>query len=158
MSHVGRLQDAPQATNRMLQFAASLVLLGALLHLLIPIGGPSWYAFFGAPPQLVAMAQAGTLRPVVTCIVIAVLLTVVAAYGCSGAGVIRRLPLRTTVLALVGIALTLRGLGFIPLWRPDLLARLCGDCDGASPFLIVTSLPCLFVGVAYLSGARRVRA
>jgi hypothetical protein len=144
--------------NIALAVAATLVLLGALVHLAIPIGGPGWYAFFGAPPRLVAMAEAGSMRPIVTCLVIATVLFVVAAYGYSGAGVVRRLPALRPALGVVGIALVVRGLGFVPLalWSPQSLRRLCGDCDGASPFLLVTSALCLAVGIAYLSALPRV--
>ena len=100
------------------------------------------------------------MRPVLTCMVIAAVLLAVSAYGYSGAGTIRRLPALRVVLALIGVALTARGLGFIPiaLWRPRLLRVLCGDCDGVSPFLIVTSALCLAVGLAYLWGALRTGA
>jgi hypothetical protein len=128
------------ARNIALGAAAALVLVGALLHLLIPVGGPSWYAFFGAPPGMVAMAEAGAIRPVLWCAAIAAVLLVVSAYGFSGARVIRRLPGLRPMLGLVGVALTVRGVGFVLVapWHPRLLARLCGDCDGATPFLLVT--------------------
>lgn len=149
----------PQSKDIPLIAAAALVFLGALLHLAIPIGGPEWYAFFGAPPRMVTMVEAGSLRPAVICVVIASLLWAVAAYGFSGAGVIRRLPALKVTLGLIGAALTLRGLSFVPiaLWRPQLLRGLCGDCNGASPFLLLTSLLCLVVGIAYLSGAFHAR-
>ena len=138
----------------MLLVSAWLVAFGALLHLAIPLGGPSWYRLFGAPERLVAMAEAGATRPLLTCVVIAALLGVVAAYGFSGAGVIRRLPLRRPALALIGTGLVVRGLGFVPLalWRPGMLARICGDCSQVNAFLLITSALCLFVGVGYLSG------
>lgn len=160
MRYAVRVESVSQPKHGALLMAASVLLLGALVHLAIPVGGPAWYAFFGAPPQLVAMAEAGSIRPALTCIVIAAMLVVVSAYGFSGAGTIRRLPGLRIVLALVGAALTVRGLGFIPiaLWRPQLLGALCGNCDGASAFLVVTSVLCLAAGIAYLSGALRVRA
>ena len=140
-----------------LLLAAALALFGALLHLVIPFGGPGWYAFFGAPPGLVQMAQAGSLRPVISCLVIAAVLSAVAAYGFSGAGLIRRLPLLRPVLALVGFGLLVRGLGFLPLamWWPRVLSGLCGRCDGPSPFLLITSALCVCVGIGYLLGARK---
>ncbi len=145
--------------NTLLLISAVLVLFGALLHLAIPIGGPSWYRLFGAPEGLVAMAEAGSMRPVITCIVIALVLGVIAAYGFSGAGRIRRLPLLRPMLGIIGAGLIVRGLSFLPLalWRPDILARLCGNCQDINAFLIITSALCLFVGIGYLSGAVRAQ-
>lgn len=154
--HQMQAQDVSPPRNRILLFASCLVFLGALVHLAIPFGGPGWYAFFGAPPRLVAMAESGSLRPVVTCIAIALVLFAVSAYGFSGAGLIRRLPLLRTGLAVIGAALTLRGLVFVPVavWRPQLLGSLCGSCSEVNAFLLITSGLCLAMGVAYLLGAR----
>ena len=142
--------------NIVLSISAALVLLGALLHLAIPLGGPSWYRSFGAPERLAQMAEAGALRPVITCIVIAACLIVIAAYGFSGTGRIRPLPLLRPVLAIIGIGLIVRGVSFFPLaiWWPQVLGRLCGNCHEVNAFLVVTSALCLFVGVGYLAGAR----
>ena len=52
---------------------------GALLHLAIALGGPDWYAVFGAPKGIVAMARVGNARAPISCGVIAAILSVFAA-------------------------------------------------------------------------------
>ena len=135
--------------------AAVVLALGAVVHLAIPLGGPEWYAFFGAPPRLVALAKTGALRPVLTCIAIAAFLGVLALYAFSGLGHVRRLPALRVVLGLAGLVLLARGLVFVPvaLWRPELLAILCGDCGRVNFFLVATSALCLLVGAGLLAGA-----
>lgn len=137
-----------------------LTLVGALLHLAVPIGGPAWYASLGAPPGLARMAEAGSLRPLITCLVIAGALGLASLYAFSGAGVIRRLPLLRPALAAIGTAFVLRGLVFVPLalWQPRLLSGLCGRCEGVNAFVLVTSALCLFAGIGYLLGAWRPSA
>ncbi len=120
-------------------------------------GRANVYVFLGAPPGLVAMVEAGSLRPMLTCFAIAAVLLVVALYAFSGLGLIRRLPLLRLGLATIGVGLVVRGLGFIPMaiWNPQLLAGLCGRCEGVNLFLVVTSGLCLFAGLGYLFAAPR---
>ena len=127
---------------------------GALLHVAIAIGGPDWYAFFGAPQALVDMARAGNLRAPISCIVIATFLAVLAAYAFSGAGAMRRLPFLRLGLAAIAGVLILRGVLFVPLilWRPGTLDRIC-DCRSVDAFIVVTSLLCLAMGIGYALGA-----
>jgi len=127
---------------------------GAKLHVAILLGGPGWYAFFGAPPGLVDMARAGNLRAPISCIVIATFLALLATYAFSGAGVIRHLPYLRTGLATIACVLILRGVVFVPLilWRPGTLAGIC-NCKSVDPFIIVTSVLCLVMGVGYALGA-----
>ncbi|MGQ0801892.1 MAG: hypothetical protein ACT4NL_17480 [Pseudomarimonas sp.] len=135
-----------------------LVMAGSLLHLAVPLGGPEWYAFLGAPPGLVALAEAGSLRPLLTCLAIAGVLLLVGLYAFSGLGLIRRLPLLRLALAAIGVGLSVRGLAFIPLaiWHPHILSGLCGRCDGVNVFLVITSGLCLFAGIGYVLGAWRL--
>lgn len=132
------------------------MLLGALLHLLVPWWGPAGYAAVGAPPGLVWMAQAGLWRPLLTCVLIALLLLVAAAYGLSALGRLPRLPLLRPVLALVGMGLLLRGLLFVPLaWlHPQALVMVCGRCQDANAFVWSTSVLCLLLAGGFLAGAR----
>jgi len=127
---------------------------GAMLHVAILLGGPDWYAFFGAPPGLVDMARAGNLRAPISCIVIATFLALLATYAFSGAGVIRHLPYLRTGLATIACVLILRGVLFVPmiLWRPGTLAGIC-NCKSVDTFIIVTSVLCLAMGVGYALGA-----
>jgi len=126
-----------------------MAFVGAVIHLAIPVGGPDWYLYFGAPPELAAMAKAGSIRPLVFCLAIALVLLVCSAYACSGLGLIRRLPLLRLGLAGIGSALVVRGLAFVPLaiWSPDYLSRICGRCEGVNGFLVLTSAVCIVAGV-----------
>lgn len=144
-----------EVQRTMLWIAAVVLALGALVHLAIPLGGPQWYAFFGAPPRLVALAETGALRPWLTCVAIAALLGGVAAYAFSALGRLRRLPALRVVLGLTGVVLLARGLLFVPLahWRPELLASLCGDCGRVNAFLLTTSALCVLAGAGLLAGA-----
>jgi hypothetical protein len=96
------------------------------------------------------MARNGSMRAPISCMLIAGILFVFAAYAFSGARLTRPLPLLRPVSALVAIVLTLRGLLFIPiiLWQPDTLSRLC-DCREVDGFIIITSLICLMMGIGY---------
>ena len=127
---------------------------GAILHVAILFGGPGWYAFFGAPEGLVAMARAGNLRAPISCLVIAAILALFAAYAFSGAGVIRRLPFLRPGSASIASMLLLRGVLFVPLilWRPSTLSGIC-SCRNVNAFIIVTSAICLAMGIGYALGA-----
>lgn len=100
---------------RLLHLAAAISLIGASIHIAAIIGGPSWYAFFGAPPSVVASARAGTwLAPVATA-GIALLMGLCAAYACSALGLLARLPLLRTALAGIAALCLLRALVLVPL-------------------------------------------
>ena len=95
--------------------AAGISLVGVAIHIAAIAGGPSWYAFFGAPPQVVASAQAGTWLAPVSTAAIAVLMGICAAYACSALGLVRRLPLLRTMLAGIATICLLRALILVPL-------------------------------------------
>lgn len=84
---------------------------GAALHVVCLIGGARWLSFVGMPPDLVADFSAGKLSPIVITLGIAALLCVLAAYGLSAAGRMRRLPLLRYVCLMTAIVFLLRGLG-----------------------------------------------
>jgi len=95
--------------------AGSIAAVGALLHLAAIAGGPAWYAFFNAPPQVVASAHAGTWLAPVSTSIIAILMGLCAAYAFSAVGRFRRLPLPRLMLGgMAGVCL-LRALVTIPL-------------------------------------------
>lgn len=148
-----------QARNPYLFWSGVTASCGALLHLLIPIGGPEWYAFFGAPRGLVQMARNGDPHAPISCMLIAILLIFFAAYAFSGAGLLRRLPLLRTVLVGIAGILILRGLVFIPLvlWRANALVNICGDCGNINIFVVLTSLLCLGLGLGYAVGTCKHR-
>ncbi len=101
------------------------------------------------------MARVGNLRAPVSCLVIAAILAVLAAYAFSAAGLIRRLPLLRTGLVLIAIVLILRGVLFFPLilWFPGSLSRIC-ECRSVDLFIVLSSLLCLSMGIGYVLGAR----
>lgn len=135
--------------------SGSLCAAGALVHLALPLGGPDWYGFVGAPQGLVAMAAAGLARPVVSCIVIASILAVFASYAFSALGIIRRLPAQRLMLGVIGVVLSVRAV-LLPAFvvaNPRVLQFFCGRCGDLNGFVIATSALCLFIGVGYLVGA-----
>ena len=134
-----------------------LCAVGALVHLALPLGGPNWYSFVGAPPGIVAMAAAGLARPVISCIIIASILAVFASYAFSALGAIRRLPAQRLVLGIIGVVLSVRAvwLPALVVTNPHVLLYFCGRCGNLNWFVIATSALCLFIGVGYLVGAWR---
>lgn len=100
--------------SRLTFLALAISLLGVAIHVAAIIGGPSWYAFFGAPPQIVASAQAGTWLAPVSTAGIAVLMGICAVYASSALGLVRRLPLLRTMLAGIAAVCLLRALVLIP--------------------------------------------
>jgi hypothetical protein len=142
-------------SRRWLSAATLLCVAGALVHLAIPLGGPAWYEFFGAPPALASMARAGLARPALTCVAIAAVLFAISAYAFSALGWLRPLPGRRAVLLLVGLGLTLRGAAFpiVAMLAPWQLGRVCGRCDSLNGFVLLTSVLCLFIGMGFLAGA-----
>lgn len=100
---------------RFTYLAVAISLLGVAIHIAAFIGGPSWIAFFRAPPQIVASAQAGTWLAPVSTAAIAALMGICAVYGCSALGLVKRLPLLRTVLAGIAAICLLRALVLIPL-------------------------------------------
>jgi hypothetical protein len=137
--------------------SGSLCAVGALVHLALPLGGPDWYSFVGAPQGLVAMAVAGLARPVVSCIVIACVLGVFASYAFSALGFIRRLPALRMVLCIIGLGLSVRAVWFpvLAVTDPRILGHFCGRCSNLNEFVVATSALCLFIGIGYLLGAWR---
>jgi hypothetical protein len=137
--------------------SGSLCAVGALMHLALPLGGPAWYSFVGAPQGIAAMAAVGLARPLVSCIVIACLLGVFASYAFSALGFIRRLPALRVVLCVIGFGLSVRAVWFPVLAVTDsrVLGHFCGRCSNLNGFVVATSALCLFIGVGYLLGASR---
>jgi len=125
----------------------------ALIHLVIPLGGPAWYAFFGAPRHLVRRAEAHALYPTFSCVVIALGLFVCSAYAFSGARLLPPLPLLRPILAAIALVFLLRGVGFVFLeWLwPGSLVRVSGS-QGMDTSLLLSSLICFLIGVAYALG------
>jgi hypothetical protein len=96
---------------------------GAAVHVAAILGGPAWYAFFDAPPFIVASARAGTWLAPVGAAVIAGLMTLCAAYAASALGLIRRLPLLRLGLVSIAALCLVRALLLVPaaIKYPELL-------------------------------------
>ena len=134
----------------LLILGAGLNFLIAVLHLVVILVGAPAYLYFGAA-DLSRMAEAGSPVPALLTLALTAAFIALALYGLSGAGVMRRLPLLTLGLALIGVVYTLRGLIVIL----D-LARLMRGAD--YPFRqTVFSTVALAVGLAYLLGTFRQR-
>lgn len=144
----------PVFARRYILLTGIIAFIGALLHIAIMLGGPDWYDFFGAPQGLVQMARDGNLRAPVSCLIIATILFVFAAYAFSAAGLIKRLPMPGIITGLIAVVLIIRGLIFIPLilWNPQMLSRVC-DFRNIDTFIVLTSLLCFALGVGYAMAA-----
>lgn len=94
------------------------------------------------------MAERGHWYPGLVAFVIGAALSVCAAYGLSAAGVIPRLPLLRTVLALFVTVLLLRAVAF-PLLKPVFP-------ENSMAFWLVSSAACLVLGVIHAVGLSQV--
>ena len=130
--------------NRVLFAGGLLSVAASLLHLVVIVGGPAWYRFFGAGEGMAQMAERGEITPTLTTIAIASILTIWAAYAFAGAGVIRRLPLMRTALVLISAIYLLRGLVLIP--------ALIINKGSPEPFVLWSSLIVLVYGLCYAVG------
>lgn len=126
--------------------AASAV--AALAHLACIVGGPDWYRAMGAPERYARAVAQGVWTPALITIGIAAMLSVWAAYGFSGAGVIGRLPLLRVGLVAITAVYLLRGL---VMFRPSLLGRP----DLSAGFLLWSSVIVLAIGLIHAIGIWR---
>lgn len=123
-----------------------------VLHLVCIVVGAPAYRYFGAGDRLAQRAEAGSLQPAAMTLVFAVAFFVLAAYGFSGAGAIRRLPLLRTALVASAVVYLLRGLFVIT----EVLALAGGRA--VPPRFVVFSLVSLAVGLCYGLGTVRAWA
>jgi hypothetical protein len=126
---------------------AWLSILAALAHLACIVGGPEWYRFFGAGEAMARAAGRGEWTPTLVTLGIAAMLLVWGAYALSGAGLLPRLPLLRTGLAVIAAIYLLRALAFVPL---NLVTR--HHSDG---FAIISSLIVLIYGVVHAIGTAK---
>lgn len=118
--------------------AALIAVAGVVIHVGAVFGGASWYAFFGAPPFVVASAEAGTWLAPVGALVIAGLMAVCALYAGAALGWVRRLPLQRSALASIAaiclsraLLLPLLGVSHPELWnRFEILSALVWGLAG----------------------------
>lgn len=143
-------QAMHNTSEALIRFAALSAAAGAAIHLAAIIGGPSWYAYFGAPAQIVASAREGTWLAPVSAAGIAFLMGICSAYACSAIGVIGRLPLLRTMLAGMATICLLRALMLFPFayLHPHLVTI----------FEIVASLIWGIAGLGFAAGLIRSRS
>ncbi|MBS0160933.1 MAG: hypothetical protein JSR27_11965 [Proteobacteria bacterium] len=127
-------------------FSAIIALAGVAIHVGAVFGGASWYAFFGAPPSIVASARAGTWLAPVSALVIAVLMGICAVYAGSVLGFVRRPPLQRAALATIAAVCLLRALVLPPLAfsHPEL----------RNTFEVVAALVWFIAGIGFGTGFR----
>ena len=95
--------------------AGVISLVGVVIHIGAIFGGVAWYLYFGAPHDIVESARQGTWLAPLGASVIAGLMALCAAYAFSAIGVIPRLPLLRTGLAVMATICLLRALVLWPL-------------------------------------------
>ncbi len=139
-----------QDQNVYLLIGAVLSFVASILHILIIIGGPGWYRFFGAGEKFASAAAAGEIYPHVVTVCIAALLASWGVYALSGAGIVRELPFLKQILIVITTVYLMRGLAFIPL--------LMISHTYSIGFLIWNSVICLIYGVFHLVGLAQVWA
>ncbi len=84
----------------------AIAMMGVVIHLGAVFGGPSWFAFFNAPPSVVESARVGSWLAPVSALVIAALMGLCAVYAASALGLIRRPPLqRIGLVTIAGVCL-----------------------------------------------------
>ena len=144
--------------NKALLFAGLATVFGGLVHLAAIAGGPSWYAFIGAPDEIVEMVKLGRHYPAKVCWLIATFLFVCASFAFSGARLLPRLPLLHFALFCIASGFLLRGLSFIPivLVFPDAFVHITNS-RGVDALMLITSLICLVIGMCYAIGLWQLR-
>lgn len=128
----------------------SFCLLASLLHVLIILGGPDWYRFFGAGEEMAQMAARGDAYPAVITSFISLILLLWGLYGYSAAGFIRPLPLLRPALLVIAIIFLARGLLAIPLlfWTDDHL--YLQELASSMTFMMISSAISVGAGLCYL--------
>jgi hypothetical protein len=134
----------PKQVNIFLAVGALLSASAAILHLLIIIGGPNWYRFFGAGARFAAAAAQGRYYPALVTTGIAAILGVWSVYALAGAGAIYRLPLLRPVLIGITAIYIVRGLAFAP--------AVFATGGRLTPFVLWSSAICLGFGIVHLVG------
>lgn len=133
----------------LLVIAGSLSFLAALLHIIVVIGGPDWYRFFGAGESMAVMAERGSLKPTIITLCIAIVLFVWAGYAWSGAGLLPAMPFAKVALTGITSVYLVRGL-------VGLIAPLVSDHpqikQNTLAFWIWSSSICLVIGAFHLAG------
>lgn len=129
--------------------ALLIAVAGVVIHVGAIAGGPSWFAFFNAPPQVVASAREGSWLAPVSALIIAGLMAVCAVYAGSVLGLVRRPPLQRLGLAGIASVCLLRALAL------PLLA--IGHPELRNTFEIVSAVIWFMAGIGFAAGFRGAR-
>jgi hypothetical protein len=125
-------------------------LVAALHAVIIAVGAPG-YRYFGAGEEMATQAERGSPVPAIVTAALTAVFALWAAYGFSGAGLLRRLPLLRSGLVAIGAVYALRGLACLPqAWW-----LVAGRTPPVLPRQLAFSIVSLGIGLAYLTGARR---
>ena len=138
-----------QRADRWLLGGAAASALAAALHLGCVMFGATWYRFLGAGEHMARLAEAGSIRPTLITLVIAMVLLLWSGYALSGAGATRRWPLLRSALIVITAIYLLRGLAGLLLAVTDEAAL-----GRSATFWAWSSSICLAIGVTHLVGLR----
>ena len=133
--------------NKTLFTGAVAILIVAIVHFYLTIAGGDLYVFFGAGEEFAEMDKAGSLKPMITTFIIAIIFTILAMYGFSGAGIIGRIPFLKWGLYSIAIIFIARGLLFF--YEAYVLLFLHPEYPVRFVFF---SLYSLITGILYLFG------
>ena len=133
--------------NRLLVVGGASSGVAALMHLACLMVGAPLFRLLGAGERMAQMHAAGHWYPTAVTLVIATVLAIWAAYALSAAGVLRRLPLRRTVLSAATAIYVIRGAAFVPA-----MAYFPGN---SITFWFVSSSICLAIGLVHFGGLRQ---
>ena len=134
-----------KSTNTGWVYLAMLIAIaGVIIHIGAVFGGPAWFVFFGAPPNIVASARAGTWLAPVSSLIIAGLMALCVLYAASAVGLLRRVPLLQPGLAGMAIICLVRALllPFLAIDHPEL----------RNTFEVVSALIWATAGVGFAVG------
>jgi hypothetical protein len=132
-----------------IQLSAAIAIIGSLIHVAAIPAGPAWYAYFGAPPGVVASARDGTWPAPAGALVIALLMATCAWYACAALGTVRRPPLLRMGLATMAAICLVRALLLPPLavTHPEL----------RNTFEVVAAILWGLAGLGFALGVRAAR-
>ena len=134
-----------------LKIAAILSFIAAAVHVAIILGGPDWYRYFGAGEEMAQLAEAGSIQPTIITLLIAIVLSIWALYGLSGAGIIIKLPLLKLGLSVITIIYLLRGV--VGLFLPFITDHPAVLQNSVTFWLVSSIISCIF-GIFYFLGTK----
>lgn len=124
--------------------ATAISFFGALIHWVAPFVGVDWYRFLTSPQWVVESAKAHTWQAPVGAAVVGTLMFMCGLYACSGAGLIKRIPLLRTALCFIALLCIVRG-ALIFLFLVKIPERL-------TAFDITASFVWLIAGICFALG------